>query len=61
MSLYNGENNITHNSLKIITKEISIKFYQWMKENDTLENAEKYLNYSDSDMFDEFFKTLIDN
>lgn len=34
-----------------ITEDISIKFYDWMKKNDTIENAEKYVNHTDIDMF----------
>ena len=36
--------------------EEAIKFYHWMIENHTLENAEKYLHYSDEDMYNEFKK-----
>ena len=32
----------------------SIKFHNWMIENDTQENAEKYCGFSDEDMFEEF-------
>lgn len=31
--------------------EEAIKFYNWMKENDTQENADKYCGFSDEDMF----------
>lgn len=36
--------------------EEAIKFYHWMIENHTLENAEKYFHYSDEDMYNEFKK-----
>jgi len=36
--------------------EEAIKFYHWMIENNTLENAEKYFHYSDEDMYNEFKK-----
>ena len=29
----------------------SIKFHNWMMENDTQENAEKYCGFSDEDMY----------
>jgi hypothetical protein len=50
MSLYNGNFDITDISLKLVSKEISIKFYQWMKENDNLENSEKYCNKIKKDL-----------
>jgi len=39
---------------KQMEKEQMIRFYKWMKENDTFENAEKYFHYSDEDMLNEF-------
>jgi hypothetical protein len=50
MSLYNGNFDTTDNSIKLLSKEISIKFYQWMKENDNLENSEKYCNKIKKDL-----------
>jgi len=41
---------------KEMEREIAISFHQWMQINDTEQNAEKYANYSDEDMFDEFLK-----
>jgi hypothetical protein len=41
---------------KEMEREIAITFHQWMQINDTEQNAEKYANYSDEDMFDEFLK-----
>ena len=38
------------------TKEIAIEFYKWMRENDTLANAERFFHYTDEDMFNEFLK-----
>jgi hypothetical protein len=32
----------------------SIKFHNWMIENDTQENAEKYCGFSDEDMYHVF-------
>lgn len=41
-------------------KELAIKFHNWMRSNDTKENAEKYFHYTDSDMFDVFMEELND-
>ena len=41
---------------KEMEREIAISFHKWMQINDTEQNAEKYANYSDEDMFDEFLK-----
>ena len=38
------------------TKEIAIEFHKWMRENDTLSNAERFFHYTDEDMFNEFLK-----
>lgn len=46
----------TFEEAKEMEREIAITFHQWMKINDTEQNAEKYANYSDEDMFDEFLK-----
>lgn len=40
-----------------ITEDIAIEFWVWMKHNDIPENAEKYANFTDKDMFQEFLKT----
>lgn len=38
-------------------KEIfAIGFHQWMRVNDTQENAEKYFHYTDKDMLNAFKK-----
>lgn len=41
---------------KEMEREIAISFHQWMQINDIEQNAEKYVNYSDKNMFDEFLK-----
>ena len=41
---------------KEMEREVAITFHKWMQINDTEQNAEKYVNYSDEDMFDEFLK-----
>ena len=41
---------------KEMEREIAITFHKWMQINDTEQNAEKYANHSDEDMFDEFLK-----
>ena len=40
-----------------ITQQIAVEFHAWMRKNDTEENAEKYANFTDEDMFQEFLKT----
>lgn len=44
------------NKTKKVNKrmEESIKFHNWMIENDTLENAERYCGFSDEDMYHVF-------
>lgn len=42
-----------------ITNEIAINFYIWMMENNTAENAEKWANYSDQDMFRAFIEETL--
>lgn len=37
--------------------KLALAFYQWIKENDTTENGEKWFHFSEEDMFDEFQKT----
>ena len=34
--------------------EEAIKFYNWMRENDTQDNADRYCGFSDEDMFNVF-------
>ena len=46
----------TFEEAKEMEREIAITFHQWMQINDTEQNAEKYANHSDEDMFDEFLK-----
>jgi len=41
-----------------ITIEYSILFHKWMLKEDTENNAEKYANFTDKDMFDAFLKSL---
>lgn len=53
--IYNNASLTTYNR-----SQFALAFYQWMKENDTQENAEKWCNYSDEDMFEEFQKLYDD-
>lgn len=39
-----------------IADDYAIKFVHWLREVDTLENAEKWFGYSDQDMLNEFKK-----
>lgn len=39
-----------------IADDYAIDFYNWMRKNDTPENAEKWFGYSDQDMLNEFKK-----
>lgn len=39
-----------------IADEYAIEFANWLREVDTLENAEKWFGYSDQDMLNEFKK-----
>ena len=41
---------------KEMEKEQMIKFYKWMLENNTEQNAEKYFHFTDSDMLNEYYK-----
>lgn len=38
--------------------KIAIDFHQWMRVNDTKENADKYFHFTDKDMLNEFKKSL---
>lgn len=37
-----------------IVQKVSLDFYNWMKENDIPENAEKWFGFSNKDMFNAF-------
>ena len=37
-----------------IADEFAIAFHQWMRVNDTQEDAEKYFHYTDKDMLNAF-------
>jgi hypothetical protein len=39
-----------------IADKLAIDFHQWMRLNDTRENAEKYFHYTDKDMLNAFKK-----
>jgi hypothetical protein len=39
-----------------IADEFAIGFHQWMRMNDTKENADKYFHFTDKDMLNEFKK-----
>ena len=43
---------------KQMEHERLIDFHRWMKQNDIEENAEQYFHYSDSDMLNEYLKSL---
>lgn len=38
----------------IIKNDFAIDFHQWMRVNETKENAEKYFHYTDKDMLNAF-------
>lgn len=38
------------------SKKYAVRFHKWMMDNDTPENAERFANFSDEDMFDEFIR-----
>lgn len=44
------------NGCEKIADEYAIDFYNWMRKNDTPENAEMWFGYSDQDMLNEFKK-----
>ena len=51
------ENNIIGINGEIkIADEYAVDFYNWMRKNDTPENAEMWFGYSDQDMLNEFKK-----
>ena len=54
--IYNNASLTTYNR-----SQFALAFYQWMKQNDTQENAEKWCQYSDEDMFEEFQKLYVEN
>lgn len=41
---------------KEMEKVQMIGFHKWMLENDTLENAERFFHFSDTDMLNEYLK-----
>jgi hypothetical protein len=51
-----GENYKLFELAKAMEKEQMIKFYKWMLENNTEQNAEKYFHFTDSDMLNEYYK-----
>jgi hypothetical protein len=40
--------------LRVDAEEFAIDFYNWMRKEDTPENAEKYFGYTDKDMLNVF-------
>jgi hypothetical protein len=40
--------------LRVDAEEFTIDFYNWMRKEDTPENAEKYFGYTDKDMLNVF-------
>lgn len=44
------------NILEQIADDYAIEFYNWMRKEDTQENAEKYFGYTDKDMLEQFKK-----
>ena len=57
---FTTNNTVEHENEISIAKEmemrLAIAFHNWMKENDTEQNAETYFYYSDEDMYNEFLK-----
>jgi hypothetical protein len=49
-----GENYKLFELAKEMEREQMIKFYKWMLENNTEQNAEKYFHFTDSDMLNEY-------
>lgn len=47
-------NGILHKA-KEMEKDRMIGFHKWMLENDTVQNAEKYFHFTDSDMLNEYY------
>ncbi len=43
----------------MITKEEAIKFAIWLRDEDTIEIADKWFGYSDEDMFDYFCSNFL--
>lgn len=41
---------------KQMEKENSIAFFNWMRKNDTMENAERFFHYTDEDMYNVFLE-----
>ena len=39
--------------------KFAIAFNRWIRENDTIENADKYFHYTDKDMLEEFKKEKV--
>lgn len=39
---------------ELIADDYAIEFYNWMRKNDTPENADKYFHYTDKDMLNVF-------
>jgi len=37
-------------------KQHALEFLKWIRENDTIDNAEQYFGYTDSNMYDQFIK-----
>lgn len=50
-----------HERAKAIEREQMIDFHNWMRRNDTAENAEQYFHYSDEDMLNEYYNETYDN
>ncbi len=50
---YDGKSEGEHEA-KQATAHRSIAFHNWMKENDTADNAERFFHYTDEDMYNEF-------
>jgi len=44
-----------------ICENFALNFHNWMRENDTQENAERWFGFSDQDMMNEFKKTLLNS
>ena len=40
-------------------KQQMIGFYEWMSQNDTISNEEKYFHYTNEDMLNEYLKSKL--
>lgn len=50
---------ILFDALKQSKKQIIIGFATWLKQNDTIENAEQWFGFSDEDMLDYYLENIL--